>query len=300
MNKFIVCSLILFALVFSTRVSAQTTDLARIEYTYFPQSDSDNSFRRFKTFLNFPIKLNEKETYLVPGVEYENVNLKYEDPAFFEREELERFQTISLNLAYTFKMNEDWRFAAEGGIQIGSNFERGTLISDDMIYTGSVYMIKIKEDERYTKPWRLIVGLSYSTTYGQPFPLPYVNYFKQFHPKWSYALGVPKTNIRYYASDKHVFQGYVTMDGFFANVQNNFAVNNQGSNSPIADSMSMTIVLSGLGYSYNFTDHFSFYTYAGYTLWNDIRFRNTDMDNVYSINDTNTFYARAGLKFSIL
>ncbi|HSJ12579.1 MAG TPA: hypothetical protein VK916_07820, partial [Gillisia sp.] len=48
----------------------QSTDLARIEYTYFPQTDSDNSFRRFRSFVNFPIKLNENGAYLVPGIEY--------------------------------------------------------------------------------------------------------------------------------------------------------------------------------------------------------------------------------------
>lgn len=299
MNRYFKLVIFLFIAGFTTVISAQSTDLARVEYTYFPQSNSDNSFRRFKSFLNFPIKLTENDAYLVPGVEYENINLKYADPAFFDTRELERFQTISASLGYTFKINEEWRFAVDGGVQIGSNFETGTLISDDMIYTGTIFMIKIKEDERYIKPWRLVLGLSYSTTYGQPFPLPYVNYFKQFHPKWSYALGVPKTNVRYYLTDKHVFQGYVTMDGFFANVQNNFAVN-QNPDSPIADSVSMTIVLSGLGYSYNFTDNLSFYTYAGYTIWNDIRFRDTEMENVYTINETNSFYARAGLKFSIL
>lgn len=294
----IVLGLILFMTGTPKNVSAQTTDLARIEYTYFPQSDSDNSFRRFRSFVNFPIKLNDKKAYLIPGVEYRNVNFKYEDSENFNTRNLDRFHSFKGNLAYTFKLSEDWRFAAEAGLKIASNFTTDKVINDDLIYIGSVYFVKIKEDERYVEPWRLILGLNYSTTTGFPFPLPIVNYYKRFHPSWSYTVGTPKSNLKHYFNDKHSMQAFVTLDGFFANIQENFRV--QTPDNGIAESVSMTILLSGLGYEYHFTDHISFYTYAGYTLMNDIRLRDKDMEDLYTINKTNTFYARGGLKFSIL
>lgn len=301
MNKFLKIFLFLCSVGMGSIAHSQNTDLARIEYTFFPQSSSDNSFRRFKSFVNFPIKLNDAETYLIPGVQYQNINLKYEDPALFNTSDLERFQSFTFTLGYTFKINEDWRFGVQGGIKVASNFERSEIISDDMVYTGAVYFIKIKEDERYIEPTRLILGLDYSTTSGIPFPLPVINYFKRFDPKWSYSLGVPKSNLKYYFNDKNSMQGFVTLDGFFANVQNNFDIspNNPNSNA-LAESVSMTILLSGLGYEYNFTKHISFYIYAGHTLINDIKLRNGDLDKVYTINDTNSFYGRAGLKFNIL
>lgn len=281
---------------------AQSTDLARIEYTYFPQSDSDNSFRRFRTFVNFPIKLNEKGAYLIPGLEYRNVNFKYRNDEAFSTNNLDHFQSFTGKIGYTFKMNELWRFGAETGVKVASNFTTSELVRDDFIYTGSVYFIKIKEDERYVEPWRLILGLSYSTTTGFPFPLPVINYYKRFDEKWSYGLGIPKTNLKYYFNDKHQVQGFVTLDGFFANVQQNFNPfpQTRPDANRLAESMSMTIVLSGLGYQYNFTDNISFYAYAGYTLMNDIRLRDKDREDIYTIDDTNTFYARSGLKFSIL
>lgn len=280
---------------------SQTTDLARIEYTYFPQSNSDNSFKRFKSFVNFPIKLNDDGAYLIPGVEYQNINLDYEDQAAFNTSELENFQSFTFNLGYTFKMSEDWRFGAEVGVKVASNFERSKVISDDMVYTGAVYFIKIKQDERYIEPTRLILGLEYSTTTGIPFPLPIINFYKRFDPKWSYSLGVPKTNLKHYFNEKNSMQGFITLDGFFANIQNNFGItpNNPNSNA-LAESVSMTILLSGLGYEYNFTEHISFYIYGGYTILNDIRLRDGNLDNVYTINETNSFYGRAGLKFNIL
>ncbi|MBZ9728828.1 DUF6268 family outer membrane beta-barrel protein [Salegentibacter sp. JZCK2] len=302
MNKTLKFITFLLLGVVTFPVMAQSTDLARIEYTYFPQSDSDNSFRRFRTFVNFPIKLNENDAYLIPGVEYRNVNFKYRNDEAFSTNNLDRFQSFTGKIGYTFKMNDLWRFGAETGVKIASNFATSELAKDDFIYTGSVFFIKIKEDERYIEPWRLILGLSYSTTTGFPFPLPVINYYKRFDEKWSYGLGIPKTNLVHYFNDKHQVQGFVTLDGFFANIQQNFNPYPQTNPNAdrLAESMSMTIVLSGLGYQYNFTDHISFYLYAGYTVLNDIRLRDSDRENLYTIDDKNTFYARSGLKFSIL
>lgn len=301
MNRFFPVFFVFLSLGTGLLAHGQSADLARIEYTYFPQSDSDNSFRRFRTFVNFPITLNGKGAYLVPGIAYENINLKYQDPALFARKELERFQSFTLNLGYTFKIDEQWRFGAHTGVKVASNFERNAVIADDLIYTGGAYFIHTKEDERYLEPVRLILGLHYSTTSGIPFPLPVVNYYKRFHPKWAYALGVPKTNLKYYIDQKNTLQGFVSLDGFFANIQNDFDVNNSNTSAKdMAENISMTILLAGIGYEHKFTDHLSFYLYTGHTLINNIRLRDDDLEKVYIINEVNSFYGRGGLKFSIL
>lgn len=283
------------------RSYAQTTDLARIEYTYFPQSDSDNSFRRFRSFVNFPIKLKKEGTYIIPGIEYRNVNFKYEDPAQFETLHLDRFQSFTASLGAIFRLGGDWRMGAELGVKAASNFSTNDLYSDDLIMDGAVYFLKIKNGEDVEKPYRIILGMHYSTTTGFPFPLPVGHYYKKFHPNWSYMLGVPKSNIKYHINQKHVLQSFITLDGFFANVQDNFEATPVVNDSKdIGESMSMTIVLAGIGYEYKFTEHLSFYLYTGHTLINDIRLRDGNKDDVYTINDTNTFYTRGGIKFSIL
>ncbi|CAM4116095.1 DUF6268 family outer membrane beta-barrel protein [Gillisia limnaea] len=301
MNRLFSLFFVLFFFTIGLVSYGQSTDLARIEYTFFPQSNSDNSFRRFRSFINFPIKLNDNGAYLVPGIDYENINLKYEDPALFGTEELERFQSFTFSLGYTFKINEQWRFGTDGGVKVASNFERSDIIVDDLIYTGGVYFINIKEDERYVEPVRLILGLHYSTTSGIPFPLPIINYYKRFQPKWAYALGVPKTNLKYYINEKNTIQGFVTLDGFFANIQKNFDVDPSNiAAKALAENISMTILLAGIGYEHKFTDNLSFYLYAGQTLINNIRLRDDKREKVYIINETNSFYGRGGLKFSIL
>jgi len=280
----------------------QATDLARVEYTNFPQSNSDNSFSRFKTFFKFPIKLNEKGAYLVPGVQYQNVNFMFKDDTPFETQNLEHLKSYAFSLGYTYKMTEEWRFGLEGEIDATSNFETGDLQSEDIEYTASVYFIKSKKDERFEEPWRLILGLRYSTSTSVKFPLPIINYYRKFNPQWSYTLGVPKSNLKYYLGDKNSFQAFVTLDGFYANVQNEFSVNGNvlALEDKLAQNISMTTVLTGLGYELQFSQYFSFYIYGGHSLINNIRLRDENQDRVYTINDSNSLYGRAGLKFSIL
>ncbi len=289
---------ILFTLFMYTGTS-QTTDLARLEYTYIPQSSSENSVSRFRAFVNYPITLGWEGSYLIVGLEYRYLDLDFEDPVPFEVSELGRFQLYRGNVAYTFKMKNDWRFAAKAGAEINSNFEKNTILSDDINFTGAAFFIRDRSGDEVETPSRLILGLNYSTAAGRPFPLPVINYYRQFHPQWSYSVGTPKTNLKYKLSDKHMFQGFLTLDGFFSNIQNNLDVPLNDGRSALARNISMTLVLGGFGYEYYFSKHFLYYVYGGHTIFNEIRLRDADLNNLYRINENNTFYLRTGIKFKI-
>ena len=292
---------VLVLLACTVCVDAQTSDLARVEYTYFPQSDSENSFRRFRTLINAPIRLKKDGSFLVFGAEYRNIDLKYQDSAPFITEDLERFQSFNLSLGYTFKINDVWRFGVRAGTIAASNFEDGVK-SDDFLVQAALYFIKDidMEDQPGTmKNKRLILGLRYSTTAGRPFPLPVINYNVRASEKWSYTLGVPKTNLKYYFNEKNILQSFVTLDGFYANIQDRRIFLNSNLDQQTIDNISNTVVLAGLGYEYYFTDHLLLYLYGGHTLINNLRLENEDMEEVYIINDTNSFYMRGGIKFKI-
>ena len=94
---------------------------------------------------------------------------------------------------------------------------------------------------------------------------------------------------------KMQLQAFVTLDGFFANLQENERL----LSGDLAENISMTTLLSGIGYEYEFVDHVVFYIYAGHTIINDIRLRDGNGDDVLTLNDTNTFYGRTGVKLKI-
>src|SRR5690606_14927487 len=130
-----------------------------VEYTYFPQSDSDNTFRRFRAFLNAPIKIGE-DSYLVPGFEYRNINMKLRDEFTFVTNDKERFQSLNPSLGYTWKMKNDWRYAVKAGIIITSNFN-DKLTRDDYVFEGEAFIIKDK-DRKSTRLNSSHVKISYA------------------------------------------------------------------------------------------------------------------------------------------
>lgn len=284
----------LFLVLAFAKADAQGTDLFRAEYTYFPQRNSDNSFRRFRTFANVPLKVGEG-TYIVPYLEYRNVHLLIRDDDKFQRFATDRYESYEVSLGYTQPLKNNWRFGGRLGVLIASNFDKARAVNDDYFLSASAYFIKNeKKRDDGGKPWQLVVGVQYSTTVGRPFPLPYLNYYREFKEDWSFTVGAPKMNLKYRFDEKNSVQLYARLDGFYANIQED--VETTGG---IADNVSMTIAMLGPGYQYNFTKHISVYFYAGYTVLNEIRLRNPDGDDVKIVNDVNTFYSRAGIKFKI-
>ena len=76
--------------------SAQLTDLARLEYSYIPKSNSEDSFDRVRLLLNYPIKTKE-DCYLIIGADYSRITLSLEDDYPFKSSNLRRLHIIDFN-----------------------------------------------------------------------------------------------------------------------------------------------------------------------------------------------------------
>ncbi len=287
----------IFFISYSAR--SQTTDLARIEYLRIPFSNGNQSLNRFRALIQAPIPI--KKDYLVIGLEYRYLDLDFEGELPFDPERIGNTQRFEGSVGYIRKIkNSNWRIAGKVGIRIASNFET-SLVNDDFIYQGAIYAINdVKERKEgevvVGKPYRWILGIIYTTTPGRNYPIPLVNYYREINKTWSYTAGVPKSLIRYSFNDKNHLQAFATLDNFFANIQNNVQV--EGS-SRIGENISMTNVTLGIGFEHYFTDHLLYYCYAGHTVYNEYRIRNNDRDDVFVIENDNTFYIRSGLKFKI-
>ena len=287
----IIILLVIMTLISLNNVTAQSSDLLRLEYLNIPNSNTKNSISRFRFFLQAPLKISEGN-YIVVGGEYRYIDLTL-DNVPFTTDDLNSVQNIEASLGYIHKSKTtDWYYAGNVGARISSNFET-KLISDDYIYIARVYAIRDRTDDgKAEKPNRLIFGLEYTTTPGRNFPLPILNYYREFAPKWTYTLGVPKTNIRYKLDDKNHVQAYLTLDNIHANIQGNKLVNGK-----LAEHISATQILGGLGYEYYFTKHLLYYGYVAYTISNDYRLRDDEREDIYIIEDKNTIYFRTGIKF---
>lgn len=284
-------AVVVVSLFFGYLSVAQTTDLLRVEYLNIPNSNTKNSISRYRFLFQAPLKVSEGN-YIVIGGDYRYIDLTL-DNVPFTTDDLNSVQTIEGSIGYLHDVKEsDWLYGFKVGARLASNFD-SKLVSDDYIYLASVYAIRDRTKEgKAEKPNRLVLGLDYTTTPGRGFPLPIINYYREFAPNWTYTLGVPKTNIRYKFDDKNHLQAFVTLDNFFANIQTNKTVNGK-----LAENISSTLVLGGLGYEYYFTKHLLYYGYVAYSISNDYRLRNNNRDDIYIIEDKNTVYFRTGIKF---
>jgi hypothetical protein len=270
---------------------SQTSDLLRLEYLNIPNSSTKNSINRYRILVQAPLKVSEGN-YIVIGGDYRYIDLKIQNVPF-TTDDLSSVQTIEGSIGYLHKVKEsDWFYGVKIGARLATNFN-SKLILDDYLYLASAYAIRDRTKEgKAEKPNRLVLGLDYSTTPGRNYPLPIINYYREFAPNWTYTLGVPKTNIRYKFDDKNHIQSFVTLDNFYANIQGNKVIDGK-----LAENISTTQVLMGLGYEHYFTKHLLYYGYAGYTISNDYRLRNNNRDEIYKIEEKNSLYFRTGIKF---
>ena len=285
-----------FMLLLSGVSFGQLSDIARIDYTILPSGSSNIQYNRLRGLFNYPIKLKKEGTYLLLGVDYSNINVIIEDSSSFNDEDVSDFQLLDLNIGYTTPLKNDWRLGVRVTPGVSSNLTADDLSIDDIIISGDVIFIKDKKDsDGVDKPWRLILGASFSGNRGFPFPLPFISYYRKFHSKWSYNVGIPKLNVQYHASKEHRFKFYAGLDGFTSNIQRGISVNNGG----VAESINMSLILGGLQYEYHITKHIQFYTRTSYILSSSVNLRDDDRDNIQELDSSNSLYLRTGVRFKI-
>jgi len=284
----------LLLLFFSSCMCAQLSDLARLEYVGLPgDSNNGSSFNRFRAAVNYPIKLKE-DTYLFVGLDYSYIDYNVdEDIVSFDPDEISDFQLLDLNIGYTFKMNEDWRFGARVQPGFSSNLKARNLSFEDAIISGDVVFIKDKKDNDI--PYRLILGVSVSGKGGFPI-LPFISYYRKFHPKWSYNVGVPKMNLQYHLSEKQRLKLVARLDGFRSNLQRGVEL---GNNQETASRFRQQLVVGGLRYEYKFTNHLEYYINSSYILSNTVELRDRSSNTLAEIPEDNDLYIKTGIRFKL-
>lgn len=273
-------------------LSAQSTDIFRLEYLNIPENDAGIKTQRYKGLFNLPIKLNEKKDYLITGIEYNRFDRDYSANLPFDKSELIRFHIIDLNVGYITKWNENWNLVTILTPRMASNFVTGT-VTGDFFMNATVTLWK--ERPKANKPYRIVLGLTYNSTTGLPVPLPLVNYYRRFHPNWSFTLGIPKSSFTHHITKKHSLEVALLLDGYFINLQNDILLED----GQVASKMSLTSLLGTLVYQYNISDRMSAFAMFGQSVYQEGILRNDDQGKVFILNDKPSLYIRTGLKIGI-
>ena len=289
MGKFLLYySVIFFAISYGY---SQSTDILRVEYTMLPKNDSEIQVSRWRFLVNLPFQVDADE-YLVTGAEYNQIEVENSGTLPFDGGQFKTLHVIDLNLGYIFKWNPNWRFVGILSPRLASNFVNGIEGNDlKLNMTASFW----KEQMDIEKPFRLVLGLSYNSATGLPFPLPLVNYYRRFHPDWAYVLGIPKSSFRYFFNERHMLETALFLDGYFVNIQNDILLDDGG----IGSSISLSAVVGAFEYQYTVAKKFRFYGVAGYAFFQNGLLRDDKRNNVYVLNKEGNIYFKTGVKVSI-
>jgi hypothetical protein len=285
-------------ILFVTNISlAQLADLTRVDYTFIPNDGSDVEYTRFRALFNYPVKLKNEGEYLLLGLDYSSIHLRIESNSFpFNKRDLNDFKLLDLNIGYTKPLKNDWRFGIRLKPGFSTNLTANELSFEDIVFSGDLVFIRDRKENNFNKkPNRLILGVSFSENRGYPFPLPFISYYRKFHSKWSYNVGIPKMNLQYHYTDKNRFKVYAELDGFTANLQNGLLINN----TEIAESVNMSLILGGLQYEYHFLDHFEFFARSSYIISNSVKLRDTKKNSIMSLDNSNSTYLQTGIRLKI-
>lgn len=294
----IIKSICFISILFFTNISlAQLADIARLDYTFIPNDNSDIEYLRLRALFNYPVKLKKEGEYLLLGLDYSNIHLRFEsDDLPFNKESIGDFKLFDINIGYTKPLKNDWRLGIRFKPGFSTNLISKKLHFEDVVFSGDLVFIRDrKKNNLNKKPTRLILGVSFSENSGIPYPLPFISYYRKFHSKWSYNLGIPKMNLQYHQSDKNRVKAFVKLDGFTSNIKNGLLV----SDTDIAESMNMSLILGGLKYEYHFLDHFEFFVLSSYIISNSVKLRDAKKDKIISLNNSNSIYLQTGIRLKI-
>ncbi|MEO9511295.1 MAG: DUF6268 family outer membrane beta-barrel protein [Flavobacteriaceae bacterium] len=271
--------------------------MAKLDYTRLPKGSSDVGYDRWRGLFNYPIILNkEKENFFLIGLDYSKIDLSFGSQITnFDTEAIEKFHLIDISFGYVTKINENWRFGARFSPGYSSNLVKELSFDDAVFAADAVFINDRRKDTTAKKPYQLIVGLSYSQNRGIPFPIPFISYYRKFHPKWSYKVGIPKSNLQYHLSKKSRIKLIAELDGFTANIQDGLLVNED----EIADKANMSIIIAGLRYEYILIKNLEIYFNLANIISSSAKLKDENNNTVTSVNKNNVYYFRTGMRFKI-
>jgi len=270
---------------------SQTPDIFRLEYTILPENKADVQLSRVKLLANYPFTLKDSSNIIV-GAEYNRIVYDVQRDLGFDNEGFNLLHVVDLNLAYVHKYNSEWRFIGVVTPRLASTLTNPLENGD---FSVNVTAGGFRDRRNIDKPSRLVLGLAYNSSVSLRIPLPIVYYEKQFHPKWTYVVGVPKTAMRLKLKEKSTLQLEFILDGYFVNLQNNVLL----SGTDLGSAISSSAALVTFGYQYNFNKAMSVYAYGGHTLFQSSVLRDDDRKDVFTLNDASSFYFRTGFRIGI-
>ena len=288
MKRFI---MVLFIMTIVNQTYAQLNENTfSFNYGLAPIGHDDIDFYKTDFKFNIPMKVNNG--VLIHSLGFENYCVNYTKDFSFSTEDITKLYNINYGLKYKLPIAQKWLLTSSAKAAIVSNLA-SSINSNDLLLTGSVLASKTFGTEDHDE--LLSFGLSYTTITGKPSILPVVSYTKQVNDKFSFGIGFPETFAYYKINTISSIQSVLKMDGVYANLNNEMAINTTTN----AEKLSLSSTSLGLGYNYAMDDSWRISFNGGYALSNNFELLNIDDDTVYNFETESKPFFSAGITFNI-
>jgi len=281
--------LALFGFTSITGIAQIKGDIFSFNYTLAPISSDDIEYSKTDFKFNFPLKLKKGVLLNYAGFDYYQIGY---DNINFVAEDISQFYEVSYGLTYRHPIGEKWRLSARGGVSMASNFTN-TLTKNDIGFRGGLTALKRLGSKETSSMF--MFGLDYTALSGKPRILPMLSYTKRVNDKFSYGIGFPNTSVEYKLNDKSGLKTSLWMNGFYANLSEQFGV----TMTDVADKVSFSTVSLELEYSYWMDRMWAITFKGGYSLRNEYQLLDNNNSIVYDFELRSKPYFSAGIKFNI-
>lgn len=172
--------IVTFCLFLSSALTAQDFSLAGLSYSYYGSSkvtegnlnNAEIQIEELRAFLNIPIKLKGEGNVMFQGIRYLRVS---PENALTTQTDFGDLHRISYRAHLIKSLRNQWTVSVIAEPTLGTSLSVEGLRTDDFIFQSSLVFLKEKSENV-----RKGFGLSYSTQFGQPIPIPMFIYTRKY------------------------------------------------------------------------------------------------------------------------
>lgn len=152
-------------------------------------NESEVTALNFRANLNYPFVFDQGNTILFLDLQYRQRYFHYHKWPTNLSTSINHLHEINFGMTLYKNIGKSWAVIVNATPQIASDLKGEKLVKEDFKFQGAVIFEKILSDK-----WTVGFGASYSSTFGQPLPIPLLTFRYESGNKW-YAHGTLPSEV---------------------------------------------------------------------------------------------------------
>lgn len=274
-------------------VNVLDRDLFYVHFTPETEISDDISYQKTSTKLSFPLIRGHKfSIFNTLGLDIHDFNSENNE-LLTNTDEIDRFYNVGYSLFMNYKLSEKWSLNALLSPFVSSDLE-DSFSFDALKFNGNIFAERIffRKKGGY---FQLGFGVGYMTLNGTTQVNPIVQLKSRLNEKWSFALGLPNTYLKWDFHKNHSLKVMGDLNDFYADLNNNSGLLTNAQ----ADKIVFTTASIGLEYNYWLTSSLGIMVKGSYPVWGNYEIKDSDDNTLYEFDTSfEKPFIGVGIKFN--